>query len=287
MKNEIWITIFTPTYNRKKQLQTLYESLRRQTCNKFVWLIVDDGSTDNTDKVVENWMTESKVCIQYLYQENAGKSVAHNKGVELSDTELFVCVDSDDYLTENAVEKILDTWEHRDTKDIGILARRQVTTLSKPISGELHTTLRNAYRKYGILGDTMLVYESKIIKKYRFPSFKNEKFVPENYLYDLLDQEGNLFFLDAVLYCGQYLEDGYTINMRNVLKNNPQGYIAYILQRIRMDDGLCVVIPDLIRYLSMAIFCGKKDMIRSSGYSMLCILLLPLAYTVYLIRYKL
>ena len=104
------ITVFTPTYNRAYILPRLYKSLLRQTNKQFEWIIVDDGSTDNTEEKVNNWIKENKIKIKYYKQENQGKMIAHNKGVEKSEGELFVCVDSDDYLTDNAIEIITKKW---------------------------------------------------------------------------------------------------------------------------------------------------------------------------------
>ena len=104
------LTIFTPTYNRAYTLHLCYESLKRQTSKDFVWLIVDDGSTDNTKEVVENWISENEVSIRYHYQDNQGMHGAHNTAYELIDTELNVCIDSDDYMPDDAVEKIVLFW---------------------------------------------------------------------------------------------------------------------------------------------------------------------------------
>ena len=106
------ITVFTPTYNRAYILKNLYESLMRQTVQKFEWLIVDDGSTDETADLVATWQKENKISIRYLKQRNGGKQRAHNKGVEECKTELFVCVDSDDYIAECSIESILKTWKN-------------------------------------------------------------------------------------------------------------------------------------------------------------------------------
>lgn len=105
------LTIFTSTYNRAYILESLYKSLKNQTIKDFKWLIVDDGSTDNTQELVKNWISqETSFEIIYIKQENGGKQRAHNKAVEISDTELFFCVDSDDQLVETAVEKIKERW---------------------------------------------------------------------------------------------------------------------------------------------------------------------------------
>jgi len=109
MFNEKRITVFTPTYNRAYILNRLYESLKKQSSKSFLWLIIDDGSTDNTEELVNAWIRENIIEIRYYKQENGGKQRAHNKAVELCDTELFICVDSDDYLTENAIEGVFLT----------------------------------------------------------------------------------------------------------------------------------------------------------------------------------
>ena len=101
------ITVFTPTYNRAYCLHNGYEALCRQTSKDFLWLIVDDGSTDNTKELVENWQKNSNGFeIQYLYKENGGLASGYNAAISVADTELCVCVDSDDYLTDDAIEKV-------------------------------------------------------------------------------------------------------------------------------------------------------------------------------------
>lgn len=117
-----YLTIFTPTYNRSNLLLHLYKSLCEQINKDFLWLIIDDGSKDNTKELVDTWKKENKIKIQYIYQKNSGKHVAHNKAVELCNTELFVCVDSDDILTNNAVEIIINYWENDRNKNVDFVA---------------------------------------------------------------------------------------------------------------------------------------------------------------------
>ncbi|MCS2864766.1 glycosyltransferase family 2 protein [Bacteroides thetaiotaomicron] len=101
------VTVFTPTYNRAYILNDLYQSLCRQTCRKFEWLIVDDGSTDNTEGLVASWLDEGKMSLRYIKQPNGGKHRAINKGIQEANGDLFFIVDSDDYLAKNAIERIL------------------------------------------------------------------------------------------------------------------------------------------------------------------------------------
>ena len=105
------LTVFTPAYNRAHTLPRTYESLLRQDCKDFLWLIVDDGSTDNTAELVRDWQSrDSGFEIQYIYKENGGMHTAHNTAYENIDTELNTCIDSDDYMTDDAVEKIVNCW---------------------------------------------------------------------------------------------------------------------------------------------------------------------------------
>ena len=113
------LTVFTPTYNRERLLQRVYVSLREQTDKNFIWLLVDDGSSDGTREQVERWQSEADFEIRYVYQENGGKMRAHNRGVERTETELFVCLDSDDCLTRNAVERLCQIWRDIPERDQG------------------------------------------------------------------------------------------------------------------------------------------------------------------------
>jgi glycosyltransferase involved in cell wall biosynthesis len=287
------LTIFTPTYNRDKLLPRLYESLINQTCKDFVWLIVDDGSNDGTKGLIDEYISDGIVKIRYYFQENQGKSFAHNYGVKLSDTELFTCVDSDDWLSNDAVESILNSWKFEKNTDdgfIGIIGfkghkdGKSVTSIkNKKIE---RATLRDSYQRYGLTGDTMLIYQSDVIKKYSFPKFINEKFVPENYLYDQLDTQGKMIILRKVLYYCEYLENGYSNNMAKLLTDNPHGYLAYIEQRLKLDENFIDRYKDTARYIAMAKYVSKKKIIRNSYYKVIAFLAYPLGMVLYRKRYK-
>ena len=178
------VSIFTPTYNRAYILPVLYESLKRQTNKEFEWIIVDDGSTDETKELVSKFIQEGKVDIKYYYQKNSGKHIAHNLGVKKAGKTWFTCIDSDDYLVDFAVQQIIDL-ETEAKNCIGMVFARGYSnkvTLTKWKGKKRRSTLYDAYNKYGLKGDTMLVYRSNIIKKvktindspYLQKVFKNE-----------------------------------------------------------------------------------------------------------------
>ena len=100
------LTVLTPTYNRGNTLANLYDSLCRQQERDFEWLIIDDGSTDHTKELCEKWGQEADFQVRYFWQENGGKHRALNKGIPLAQAPFIYIIDSDDYLTDNAVELI-------------------------------------------------------------------------------------------------------------------------------------------------------------------------------------
>ena len=281
------LTIFTPTYNRASTLARLYNSLVSQTSNDFLWLIVDDGSIDNTEEMVKKWKKENLIEIHYFKQVNQGKSMAHNKGVKLTKTELFVCVDSDDYLMNNAVQEVKIKWKEAEENNTGILAFKctdesRVTSIKKEIK---ESTLKDAYDLYGLKGDTMLVFKTNVINKYFFPSFNGEKFVPEAYLYDLIDRDGKLLILKKYLYVCEYLDNGYTNNMAKLLKNNPKGYLAYIKQRIEFDKSIKHKFFDYIRYIAMAKCVTYENIWTNEDFIIKC-LAYPFGVLLYVKKYR-
>jgi glycosyltransferase involved in cell wall biosynthesis len=224
------LTVFTPTYDRAYILHLCYESLARQTSKDFIWLIVDDGSNDNTKELVESWIAEGLVTIRYHYQDNLGMHGAHNAAYELIDTELNVCIDSDDYMSDNAVEQIVSFWqEHGNNQYAGIVG------LDATPSGEIIGTrmpdgvkaakLNDLYAKHKVRGDKKLVYRSELTRKCPpYPIFPDEKYCPLSYKYVLIDQQYPLLIMNEVLCHVEYLVDGSSLNMIKQYKRNPRGF---------------------------------------------------------------
>ena len=264
------LTVFTPTYNRAHTLPRLYESLKRQTACDFEWLIVDDGSADNTRELVEGWIDAEEIDIRYIYQENGGKPSAHNRGAKEALGELFICVDSDDYLTDNAVEVIKSAWTDADEGKVGIIAYKALAT------GECVTeiaddnvkafTLKDGYDRHGLTGDTALVFKTEIVQRFEFPKYDGEKFIPEGYLYDMIDTVGELIVAREQVYICEYLDDGYTANMKRILYKNPNGYFAYINNRLRIDKKVKHKLLDSVRYIAMAIAHKRPHKISEAVY---------------------
>ncbi|MBP3308782.1 MAG: glycosyltransferase family 2 protein [Clostridia bacterium] len=222
------LTIFTPVYNRANLIRRLYDSLMRQTNKEFVWQIVDDGSTDNIKQVIDAFKSEADFDIRYFYQENAGKHVAHNTGVELCDTLLFCCVDSDDYLVDNAVDIIYEVHKKNEQCDYLGYYFRKIDTEGNISGGDFHLEnnavgLRELYFKYSFVGELTIVLKTQMIREYEFPVFDNERFVSEKVLYNQLDCIAPMLFIDEPIYIFEYQQSGYTKNSIRLLSNNPKG----------------------------------------------------------------
>lgn len=246
------ITVFTPTYNRSKLLQTLYSSLISQTDNRFEWLIVDDGSTDQTQEMVTGWIEEEKIRIRYIKQSNSGKWKGFNNGVEHAQGELFFCVDSDDYLVCDAVEKIFSCWEMTDSeRSAGLIAykadkkgRRLGDAFPDGLSW---TDTYSLGRRYRCWGEWSLVYRTDLLKKNPFPNTQ-DFFLPECIVYDKIAQTHKMFLLPEVLTICEYQSDGLTRQYFKLMGQNPTGFQIYYQQRIDMALGLKERIAYALRY---------------------------------------
>lgn len=224
------LTIFTPTYNRAYTLHLCYESLIRQTSKDYIWLIIDDGSTDNTKELVEGWIAEDKIPIQYHYQENQGMHGAHNTAYELVETELNVCIDSDDYMPDDGVEKIVTFWNKYGSNHYAGIVGLDATPKDEIIGTRIpenitETTLSELYGKHKVNGDKKLVYRSELTKKVPpYPVYPGEKYCPLSYKYILIDQMYPLLVMNEILCHVEYLPDGSSMNIINQYKKNPRGF---------------------------------------------------------------
>ena len=189
------LTIFTPAYNRAHTLPRTYESLRQQDCKDFIWLIVDDGSTDETAELVNSWKKEDNGFeIQYIYKENGGMHTAHNIAYENIHTELNVCIDSDDKMALGAVSKIKRTWNQvRETGYAGLIALDadfSGNLIGKGFPDGMQDTTLGGYYAAGGSGDKKLIYRTDVINSVSpYPVFSGEKYVGLVYKYTLVDQK--------------------------------------------------------------------------------------------------
>lgn len=274
----VLLTVFTPTYNRRALLPRVYESLRNQTCPDFVWLVVDDGSTDDTRSYVEELSEKNKsegsFEVRYIYRENGGKMRAHNTGSLACDTELFLCLDSDDELSCDAVEKILAKWKESGGRAegkaaAGIVAYKGEKNESgvKPFRDALFpdvdirrgcSALRDLYLD-GFFGETTLVFRTELLRRHQFPEIEGEKYVPEDYVYDRIDAECPLIVMPEILTVCEIVEGGYTDQAARLRRENPTGWFLYYEQRSRIQKWSVLKIKYLSHYLRFCQVLGRRS----------------------------
>ena len=271
------LTIFTPAYNRAHTITRTYESLCRQTRKDFEWLVVDDGSTDNTRVLVEKWIEENKIPIRYIYQQNQGMHGAHNTAYKNIHTELNTCIDSDDYMPDDAVEKICSFWkEHGSDRYAGIIGL-DITENGKVIgtdftAGLKETTLGDFYLQGGS-GDKKLVYRTSVIRQYpEYPLFEGERYVGLAYKYMLIDQDYKLLTLNEPLVVVEYQEDGSSVNMYRQYWNNPKGFAFF--RKTEM------VTTKSVKRTSSFI-AKNKHFIKESPRKLTTLLAIPFGYMLY------
>jgi len=286
------LTVFTPTYNRAYILEQAYNSLLNQTNKSFVWLIIDDGSTDNTESLVKKWIKEDKIEIKYYKQKNGGKQRAHNKAVKITDTEVFICLDSDDYFTHDAVELLISKWDKIQDKNkiSGIVALRGLDKQT-PIGTWLPTKIKYSplnklYSKYNFRGDTALLFRTNILEKYPFWVAKDEQFIGEGYVYNQIDQKYQMYLLNEVIYICKYLDDGYTNNVRKLIKDNPKGYMELNKQAAIYSTSLKERYMKTIKYMVGFILSKKSDPFDEFPYKVLAILAYFPALFYWFFKYK-
>lgn len=229
MQSKYKITVFTPTFNRAYILENLYRSLQRQSFTDFEWLVVDDGSSDETEALFAVWeKEENPFPIHYHKQENGGKCRAINHGLELAQGKLFFNVDSDDYLTDDALEKI-SRWEAELPKDqnfcalAGNLGTAPDVTPNTPFPDGYFDG--NAFDRYGrVDGERALIFYTEIAKRYPYPDCPGEKFMTEAVTWNRMAHDGyRIRFYNDIIWIYEYKEDGLTKAGDRLFWENPQG----------------------------------------------------------------
>lgn len=280
-KNEIILTVFTPAYNRAHTLPRTYESMCKQSCKDFVWLIVDDGSQDNTAELVKEWQSKDNGFeIRYIYKENGGMHTAHNTAYENIDTELNTCIDSDDKLAPGAVKTILDTWREKGGDKyagvVGLDSDMDGNLIGTAFSENTKTTTLNGFYAAGGTGDKKQVYRTDLMKKYPpYPVFEGEKYVSLGYKYLLCDQEYELIAINEVLCNVDYQPDGSSNSMFKQYLKNPKGFAFIRKEHMKYYTSTKRIFIDCIHYVSSSIISKNKHFLKESPKKGLTILAIP------------
>jgi len=283
------ITVFTPTYNRDYCLGKCYESLKRQTSKDFIWLIIDDGSSDETKKHVDNWIEDGVIAIKYYYKPNGGMHTAHNFAYELIDTELNVCIDSDDYMTDDAVEKIIRFWRNYGDKSCGGIYALD-GTVGREIIGEKFPEDLKIFKGYGykeifygdgkrykVKGDKKFIAITKVLKEYPpIPVFTGEKYYSLYHKQHFIERDYNILIMNEVVCIVEYMPDGSSMNMVKQYMINPQGFADIRKVVMRLAPTFKLRFREAIHYVSTSIMLKNKKFLTESPCKFETILAIPL-----------
>ena len=287
MKNNILITIFTPTYNRGYIIENLYKSLKTQISNNFEWLVIDDGSTDNTEELFKKWNREdNKFNIRYVKTDNNGKPRAINKALEIANGRYLFMVDSDDHITNDAILKI-EKWisEIDDKEDIIAVGAARVYPDGKYIKGiEPNIDDRIGYidatnlerKNYNLDADMCEAYKIDILKRFPFEVWDGEKFAPEEITLNEIALHGYKvrWHKDKIYIC-DYLDDGLTKGSWNLLKSNPMGYAMLYNHKLKFTKSLSERFNYCCQHIALSIIGKQYNYIFKSNAKLLNIMALP------------
>ncbi|WP_418384783.1 glycosyltransferase family 2 protein [Akkermansia sp.] len=275
------LTVFTPAFNRADCLRHCYESLRKQTCRDFIWLVVDDGSSDGTGDMVKEWMRAGELEIQYHYKENGGMHTAHNAAYELVSTELNVCLDSDDRMPEDAVASILQFWARHGSDRVAGMAGLDADAatgelIGTPFKEDAGETTLNGFYAAGGRGDKKLVYRTALMKQLPpYPVFPGEKYVGLGYKYMLADRLAPLLTMNKVLCLVEYREDGSSRNMFRQYVLNPMGFAFLRKEGMRYQPARRRRFMEAMHYVSASLLARNPRFLRESPRPFLTLAAIP------------
>lgn len=298
---KVILTVFTPSYNRADLLPRGYEALLRQTSHDFCWIIIDDGSKDNTRELVRSWFEPTSMKedgdhiigvskdapwlqMHYCYKENGGLHTGYNKAIELMDSEICVCIDSDDFMPDDAVETILTEWSACKIKGlIGIIGRD--CYLDGKVIGEPFPKIESAriidlIDKYKHTGDKKIVMRVDLLKRVPpQPSFQNEKNFNPIYLMLQLDKYGEYLLLEKNLCFVDYQQTGMAANIYKQFVNSPNSFCALRCLHLNLEHTTYRFrIKNIIQLCSSAILANDLSWLKKCKYPLLAYLSLPLGY---------
>ena len=290
------LTVFTPTYNRAHTLTRLYESLCRQTCNDFEWMVIDDGSTDNTRELVQGFIEEGNIFINYIYKENGGLYTGYNTAYLNINTELNVCIDSDDFMPDNAVELILTTWHKRgSSKYAGIIGLDYYADTKEPIGGKSPKDQQECFLvdfliRRTHLGDVKQVMRTDLMRRVApqegFPGEKN--FNPFYMLMQVGDQFPSLVINENLCFVEYQQTDSMSAGIFNQYMNSPRSFAKMRILAMKLQRGTFTYrLRSAIHYVSSCIIAHDKNCLKNSPRKLMTLSVFPIGWLLSIyIRYK-
>lgn len=216
MNYKYTFTVFTPTYNRGENLINIYEDLKKQIFDDFEWLIVDDGSTDNTSDIVKNFIKDNLISIKYIKKQNGGKHIAINVGVKNAKGEIFFIADSDDRIINDTLQIIYDAWSEVNNKDefcgvAGLFSYENGEIVGSKFDDRYtEVSFTDVYKKYNVTGDKTVAFKTDVMKEFPFPEEEGIKFIMEAVVWDEISKKYKVKCVNKVIQIKEYLDDGLT-----------------------------------------------------------------------------
>ena len=270
------ISVLTATYNRANLLDKLYASLLINSNNcqsiELEWLIMDDGSTDETKKVCQNYMLENLINVKYFYQENQGKMKSINNLIEKATGDLIIECDSDDYFTKDAFKTILAALSKcEDMRNIYALVFLKYDQNGNNMGNnflkdEFQSTMFDLYFKEGITGEKALVFNAKIRKNFKYELEKDEKFITEARMQHKMDLQYEVVCFNKPIMICEYKKDGYTKNINKQFTKSPYGYYEYFKEIFNQDMRAVTLQKRMYvykHYILFSILTGEKHPIKN------------------------
>ena len=278
------ITVLTPTFNREGVLRSLWDSLQKQTVKDFEWLVVDDGSTDGTKNLITQLQEKSDFPIRYIYKNNGGKHTALNVGIQTICSELTFIVDSDDCVTDDAVESILKIHKkYRSQNNICGYAFLRAFPDGKVNGKKFDVDEKiGSYIDVRVNGDDTgadkaKVFKTHCLKEFPFPEYPNEKFLGEDLVWVRMARKYEMVHINKAIYVGNYLEDGLTNNRRKHNIASPIGCMHRAEEFMESDLRTRYRIKGGLQYIVYGRFAGVKvvNLIRKSRHKILATVCIP------------
>ncbi len=283
------VTILTATFNREQLLKRLYKSILNQSFKNIEWLIIDDGSTDETEKLILEFIQEELLEIRYFKQTNQGKHVALNYGFDQNKNRLLIIIDSDDEFTPNGLETLVNCWQEQVDKQkiaaiIGNDIDRDGKIIGKSANNKiLKCTYKEFVQKYRINGDKAFLWNFEILKRYRFPVFYEEKFISEISLWEKFSSY-LIVYVNFNVFKVEYLPTGLSTNSLRLRVNNIKGTLYCYSNSLRNSDTFFFRNKNLINLIRFSIHNNESftDIVKNNPFKLSSVILYGLSYFLYL-----
>ena len=282
LKTKPIITVFTPSFNRAHTLSRTYNSLKEQTDKRFIWMIIDDGSTDNTSSLVKKWIdSENGFAIEYYYKENGGMHTAHNLAYDNIVTELNVCIDSDDHMPKSAIADILSFWNDNKSDNVAGIIALDADINGDVVGSQLPKHIKKAsthdvYAKYKVTGDKKFIYRTDVITSVpRYPEYPGEKIVPLGYKYEMIADNYPMLLFNKVVCIVDYQINGSSNTIYKQYIQSPRGFSVDKIVRMTRTDNHLERIKCIIHYIAECRIARDDGWLRNSPLKFQTVLLYP------------